>query len=477
VSTTSLTVFDPKASPTDLDETPEPENPGANPVMEGVRFGADGWRVLLDGDGDQDKELQVTLSMASASTVTVTALQRSTGATRMATLAVPAGAGSLLPIVKDVTDGHTPTNIQLFAPATDPSLHIAPGVHGPTGSLYRLTAGDAAADLTFPLEPTARRQIASAGAVQIAGGILAIDIALGAYRDTFRLSFRRMNDGKTAFGLSAVNDGVPRDTVGLEFTLAEPIKYEVLDTGSTSLGVDLDGDGRADLQIFDRLTTPDEHSGGGPPAQSRDHRIRVLGPAIAEERTFDFHFRYGGLQGVNATTGAAGVEAGRNAEAVASLAEQGKAGGLADTLDQIEISMLNLRRKAVSRGLLAQTLFDKNLALWQVLVRVRAQAAAGVPAPLQAETVTATAEYMAEAKKTEAQPTTEQFVALFMLNSTVQSGNWRSAFTAYGLAMSAFDAALRTRMENVGGESDRDLQEAKQLNDLRKELKEIRKGR
>jgi hypothetical protein len=38
------------------------------------------------------------------------------------------------------------------------------------------------------------------------------DITLRAYLDTFRLTLRQMSDGKTTFGLSAVNDGVARES-------------------------------------------------------------------------------------------------------------------------------------------------------------------------------------------------------------------------------------------------------------------------
>ena len=88
--------------------------------MQGLRFGADGWQMLLDGDGDQDKELQLTLKMTmgtTAHTLTVTAVQRSSQQARTATLPLPAGRSTdgLLPHVREVTDGRVPTAVQLFA--------------------------------------------------------------------------------------------------------------------------------------------------------------------------------------------------------------------------------------------------------------------------------------------------------------------------------------------------------------------------
>lgn len=475
VSSSSLTVFDPQASPADLTVAPKPEDPGANPVVQGLRFGADGWQTVIDADGDQDKELQLTLKTstgAAGRTLTVTAVQRSSKEVRTATLPLPAGADSLVPYVLEVTDGRAPTKVQLFA-NPDPALLVAPGVHTADSSTYRLTLGGGGADLAFPAEKTPRRRIAAAEAARIAGGILATDITLGAYHDPFRLSFRQLDDGKTTFGLSALNGGAPRDTVGAELTLPGPIRYTVLDGGPTSLAIDLDGDGKANLQIFDRLTTPADYDGGGPPAQSRNHQIRVVGPAIGAERTYQYQYRFGALNGVNSMSGAVNTEAGRNAEAVASLAEQAKTTTLEDTLDQIEIAMLSMRRRAAERGLLARAVFDKNLALWQVLVRLRAQVAKGVPPALRDEAVKAAGEFAAEAQK----DVPEHARVIGMVPEALRTGNWAAGLFMYSAATAAIDGVLRTRMEKAGGESDKDLVEARQLGQLRSELKEIPGGK
>jgi hypothetical protein len=481
VSSSSLTVFDPKATPGDLTVAPKAEDPGANPVVEGLKFGADGWQVLLDGDGDQDKELQLTLKASTGPTgrsLSVTAVQRSSKEVRTATLPLPAGGSSadwLMPHVLEVTDGYAPTRMQLFATA-EPSLLLAPGVHGADRSTYRLTLGGSGADLAFPAEKTARRRIASAGPAEIAGGILATDITLGAYRDPFRLSFRQLQGGKTTFGLSALNGGVPRDTVGAELALAGPIRYAVLDTGPAGLALDLDGDGKADLQLYDRLSTPADYDGGGPPAQSRNHQIRVVGPAIGAERTYDYHYRFGAMNGVNSLAGAVNTEAGRNAEAVASLAEQGKTTTLDDTLDQIEIAMLSMRRRAAERGLLTQAVVDTNVTLWQVLVRLRAQMATGVPSALQAEAVKAGQEFATAVQK-DVDPASAPFRVSGMVPEVLRTGNWSSSLSIYSAATGGLDGVLRARMEKDGGERDKDLVEAAQLGKLRSELKEIPGGK
>jgi hypothetical protein len=111
--------------------------------VQGLRFGADGWQMLLDGDGDQDKELQLTLKMTmgtTAHTLTVTAVQRSSQQARTATLPLPAGRSTdgLLPHVREVTDGRVPTAVQLFA-TPDAALLIAHGEHSVQSSTYRLT--------------------------------------------------------------------------------------------------------------------------------------------------------------------------------------------------------------------------------------------------------------------------------------------------------------------------------------------------
>ncbi len=481
-SGTSLTVFDPKATPADLTGAPKAENPGANPQFTGKGFGADGWTGLLDGDGDQDKELELGIKFAPETPnpddrkLLVTATQRSSKQARTAQLALPPGLGSwLIPHVAEVTDGYVPTKMTLFG-KPDPALLLAPGVHSPATSSYRATLGGGAADLVFPAETTPRRKLGEAGAPQIAGGILAADITLGAYKDVWRLSFRQLDDGKTTFGLSAVNAGKARDTVGAELNLTGPIKYSPVDTGPTSIGIDLNGDGKPDLQIFDRLTTPSDVDGGGPPAQSRNHELRVMGPAIGAERTYSYQYRFGGMLGVNGVSGAVNTEAGRNAEAVTSLAEQGKTTTLDASLDQIEIAMLSMRSRAAKRGLLTQETLNTNLALWQALVRVRAQAAKGVTPALKDEALKKAEAFQAAWAKEVPQATFSQSLGAVLVTAGLRSGGWASALGAYSTAMTAVDKTIRDRMEKVGGESDKDLVEAKQLGQLRSELQEIPAG-
>ena len=372
----------------------------------------------------------------------------------------------------EVTDGKVPTKIQLYA-AKEPGLLMAPGEHSAASSDYRLTLGTATANLSFPSEKAPRRKIASAGAVQIAGGVLATDLTLGAYRDTFRLSFRQMSDGKTTFGLSALNGDTVRDTVGAELSLSGPIVYAPLDTGETSIGIDLDNDGKPDLQIFDRLTTPRDYDGGGPPAQSRNHEIRITGPAVGTERTYTYQYRFGSLNGVNSMTGAVNVEAARNAEAVASLAEQGKTTTLDESLDQIEIAMLSMRRRAAVRDLLTQDAFDKNVALWQVLVRLRSQVPTGVPPALKAEAVQAAQQFSAEVAKDLEKAGDPPLRVVGFVAESLNAGAWGAAMSLYSAATGALDTAIRARMEKAGGTGDKDLAEAKQLGTLRGELMEI----
>ena len=476
-SSSSVTILDPKASPADLTVVTDRENPGENPVFSGKGFGADGWSALIDGDGDQDKELELTLKLPDADgNLDVTAQQRSSKVVRAAALPVADSGSWLMPHVKEVTDGRSPTELRLFS-TPEPTLKMDPGVHSPAASTYRLTLGSATANLDFPAETAERRKIAAAGPAQIAGGVLATDITLGAYRDPFRLSFRQMDSGVTTFGLSALNDGVPRDTVGASLTVSGPIRYRPIDVGSTGLGIDLNGDGKSDLEIYDQLTTPDDVNGGGPPARSRDHRIRVLGPAIGTERTYQFQYRYGGMLGVNGTRGEVNIEAGRNAEAVTSLAEQAKATTLDDTMDQIEISLLAMRRRAVDRKLFTQDAYDKNLALWQVLVRLRSTIPTGVPNTLQTEALKAAENFQQAYVKDLGQPTWTQTVPPAALAGALRAGTWSGALSAYTSTMTVLDRVLRDRMEKAGGESDKDLKEASQLGELRSELREIPGGR
>src|SRR5690606_8627334 len=150
--------------------------------------------------------------------------------------------------------------------------------------------------------------------------------------------------------------------------------------------------------------------------------------------TFRFHYRYGAMLGVNSLAGAASAQAGRDAEAVGSLAEQAAPTTLDDSMDQIEIAMLAMRRRAVDKGVLTPEAFDANLALWQVLVRVRAQVSTSVPSALQAEALKA-AEVFQTAMAAEVPGASVMHVAPAALVAALRGARWAGAIAQYGSAV------------------------------------------
>ena len=478
----SIWVLDPKATDADIVAPAPEEFPGSRPVTWVEYDGS--YRISLDADGDGDKELELRFRATEnwpdatyqdlVKILKIDGRQRTTGATRTVTFNIPRPSmrGSLGPTVKDVTDGHAPTLIDLVIPAGAQVLSMQPGIHTSTETRYHLSLGDQAADLVFPPDPAPERRIAKVGDVTIAGGILSADITLGAYNDRFRLTFRQMAGGDTTFGISALNGSAANGTMGALLNLKGPINYRVLDTGPVSLGVDLNGDGAPDLQIFDQLTTPADYDGGGPPARARNHRVRVTGLAIGAERTFDFRYRSGVLLGGYANPTAVDIEAGRNAEAVGALAAQSKAGGASDQLDQLEIRMLALRQQLVGRNLLAASTFESNQALWQALVRLRAQAATSVSPSLAMEVGLAARDFSHAFLLEVKNPSRDQITAAVTLTGSIKAQNWLAVMGAYTATVTALDDVLRDRIEASEGKG-RDFQASKAMGQLRGELQGI----
>jgi hypothetical protein len=119
---------------------------------------------------------------------------------------------------------------------------------------------------------------------------------------------------------------------------------------------------------------------------------------------------------------------------------------------------------------------DKNVALWQVLVRVRAQIATGVPPALKAEAVKAGQEFVDEVAKDYGQAGSSPSRVLSMVPESIQLGPWSAALALYNAATGGLDNEIRTRMEKAGGKNDKDLVESRQLGKLRGELMEIPRG-
>jgi hypothetical protein len=488
-ATASLWVLDPAAIAGQITDAPREERPELWPQAFLVFKPGHNTEVVLDGDGDGDKELELQMQPTEywpekdgrrdlLKTLRVDVIQRSTGTLRSLTFSCPelTDGGSYFPIVTEVTDGLAPTRINLVMHADGCVLQIAPGRHTATESRYRLSVGGQAQDAVFGPDPRPKRKVAQATGAEAVGGIVSLDLTLGAYRDPFRITLRRLYGHEVVFGLTAVSDGRPSGGGGAELSYNGPLNARLIDTGQTSIGVDLNDDGHADLMLYDQLTPGRTDIGHTPLDNSRHHRVRVAGPAITGEPTFDFTYWPGGAgRGAEPRTDA-DREAVRNADAAGILAAETKGGGRAEQLDQLELQAISLRQGAIGHGALRQATYDALLALWQVLVQARAERGAAGQGQVSAATqslATAAGDAFGLEYLRELDPASfNQQLDMIRLTGAIRTGAWAQVFDVnYPAVTATLDAAIAGRLEDKFGKAG--ARELTTVGNIRDELRAL----
>ena len=274
----------------------------ANPTAEPR---GDEQQMFVDGDGDQGKELRLlfraveTWPSGSVKALGVRVVQRSSGQVRAFTFTFPEQSSEKLvlePTVRmNVTDGFSATRIYPFSQLRPYALELGPGAHSRDRSAYSLTINGQSFDAVFPRERTPLERVGEASPTTDVGGVHYVDLRLGAFKDQFRLSFRKTGVSTATFGIHAVNGGEPTGAAGVELIdLEGPLAPRVLPSAPTSVAIDLDGDGKADLFLYDQLVgIPRGYDRGGGPERDRHHRIRVRGPVKTGEVLLDFDITRG----------------------------------------------------------------------------------------------------------------------------------------------------------------------------------------
>lgn len=512
VDLVSVWVLDPKASAADIPPSTTEESPGTNPQTS-YYPGTNSWDFAIDGDGDQTKELLVRLvdktpsaSMGTtvAKKVLIQITQRSTQTVMEKEVALPApeevspiptvAAGALFPVVKQVTDGGSPTIVELTTTlgSAPPKLLIHPPERTATGVKYKVQVPGLDIYYSFPPEKSAIRQVFNPAAAEAVGGIVHSDIALGAYNDRFRLTLQARNATTAVLGLSPLYRGEPLGGDGVELSWSKPIVYSHKAT-ATGLEMDLDNDGTADLTLFDRLTTPDSVDGGGPPESNRNHEVRIVGAAVGGEKSLYFRIRdgfptrAGGPAAVDVTTSS-------NALAVGELKKQASEGSITEQMDAYENAMTAERQKAVTAGVLDKATFDAWLALSRSMIQLRPQKLP-VDATLQARAAT-----QADAFNTALSSATSSASRLSAghgwwvsnnpytgessspmgksgpgpsLAGHITAGRWGDAFAAYGTLVAGLDRWIVDRLKAVKGEHAPETERADLIAGRRRELTDL----
>lgn len=503
--TGTMWVQDPAAKPapkTPADAAKQGDVPGENPTSTLV-FDKEGTatQIRIDGDGDQGKELLLTLRAKDhwpaemqkdvVKTLLVTATQLSSGQQQQAqfTLPKPEFGGSLFPIVQEVTDGKGPTRISLVLPIDKQFLLIHPPAGGATPRTYRAEVAGQSVPLAFSAQAETPHKIADADAPITIGGITSLDLTLGAYQDRFRLTVQPTSNGKALLGLSALQAEQLMGGHSAELALPGALKLATLKTDGISVALDLDGDGKADLQLFDRMDSPASYDGGGNPERTRNHQVRLVGAAIGGEKLFSFTVRYGSLSGGYANPSEADQQADSNAKAVAGLAAQ--TGSFQNDIDRYEGALHAVRKQARDKGLIQPKTYDAWAALSIDMIKLQAQRQVTPDAGLKASAGKHAADfYLALSEETRSATRTlashvalvssNPYTGMSSLNGTVRgpgvelqtalaSGQLAAAFTSYHQLVAGLDQWIADALEKRP-ELAKEAQQAQFLGTMKREL-------
>ncbi len=401
----SLWVLDDKVKEDPDAGKPKPQEdvPGENPIS---RVTDKGTEIRIDADGDQSKELLLYIkgdkeewSPGVPKSATLTIIQIASGKSQVAKLIMPDGSkgGPLFPIVKEVTDGKAPTRISLVTPIDRLFLTIDPPTRDATSVTYQFHGPGGNFPVALPADGGPKKIVSADGPTTFIGGIWSTDVKLGAYGDTFRLTVQAEGD-RGLFGISAVYKGKPIDGMSAPLP-AGATTLTALAGDGISAPFDLNGDGKADITLYDQLTTPADYDGGGPPESNRNHNIRVVGPGIGE-KIFYFKVRGNYLSGGYATPSEKDQQAASNAAAIDGLKDQAGAGDFQGNIDAYEGAMMAERKKAADEGLIPKPMYEAWSGLSQNLIVLNAQVKGKKVDPARRDTAAGQAQALYTSLKT-----------------------------------------------------------------------------
>ena len=352
----------------------------------------------IDGDGDQRKELDVAIERTSqyadnnAREFTVTLTQVSTHEAQVAHFALPDDdtGGFDFVTLRSVTDGHGPTEFSLV-PGGGQVLRLWPGVRYGGGIVYvaellsrpagaqfddpptvasqrqrlEFTRADVAAPVFSVVGPRSTTQGGTVGPRRIGTSgspFWAVDLAASVYGDKWRLSFRRpkTNDDRVDMGLSVLDarTGEPQGGATIPLRVHRDLTVSVLATTGISAEIDLDGDGYADIELFDRLSQSTEYVNPGSPRDHRIHELSVVGPAVVTP----FSQRYNVDNGLIVAGGLHGRETdlpgAADAAAFELLDREPPIPDMDAELDQLDLQLAALRTTAHDGGLIGDDVYQ-----------------------------------------------------------------------------------------------------------------------
>ncbi|GAA3650771.1 hypothetical protein GCM10022237_08150 [Nocardioides ginsengisoli] len=273
-----------------------------------VHGGGGARHAIIDGDGDQSAELDLTLrpgpgsTFSDPQTIDVTA-QRLSNTTEHANLTtqpitrsfdISGGRtfdNSLSPKLVQRTDGHQPTEIQATGSVGQAfaSMFIAPpSPDGPRAD-YQVTidlADDygnrhrqlAPQSFSFPRDPADVFPVFLPGTPQQAGSVWALDITMGRFADNYRLTFYKpeQTSNRVRMGVSPLAGGEAAGTEAIDVETVGPLDVRVVSARGPELAIDLNGDGRPDIRLFEQVTPTTNYEYGATQRGPGNQRRLVL---------------------------------------------------------------------------------------------------------------------------------------------------------------------------------------------------------
>jgi hypothetical protein len=355
--------------------------------MSTFRDGA--YRMTIDGDGDQSAELElvarpqgstgrwgapasVELTITRIGNVAGTSV-RAAPQTRTFDVQTYRTTETYLGMRLAVpTDGRSPTEIDIGGNYLNPVARLSVHPPSPEGATatYKLVLTKALVSgqmgdpqertVDFARSETDAYQVFRPGAVNRAGAVWSVDAEVGMFGDAFRFSLHKPSPSATSavLGISPRSGTRALSASRVDVPVAAaPLQVAVVPTGGARFALDLDGDGRADIFLWDYLT-PGTDDSGADRRLERSHIIRVTSATGADLGQGRTTISRGEFVASSVSAVAPGTEFEAHAAAVSATQLPQERHEIDSEIRQIETRLAELRRLAGERNLIATSVLD-----------------------------------------------------------------------------------------------------------------------
>lgn len=376
--------------------------PGMSEAQPGVEediyynLDAHAYTARIDGDGDEQRELQLCLRSIredrfhQLAEVEIGLEQISSHTARSARFPVPTevgrGGGDFHPRILVATDGYDPTRLQITEwGGIGAVAEIFPPERTSTGLRYRIDLAGASQTLDFPPEATPQFLVFQAQLPGQVGPIWTSEVGIGAYRDRFRLSFTKPDpDGdQVIVGMSAMGEEGPVGGERVDARAHGTLSVSLLESSPVSLAFDLNGDGQADLTLYDRLRAEPDYSSSflrPIPERFRTHFITFITSGRLQQLV-TWNVRNGRLEAGTSFPSERDFPAASQAQAADLLASQVQSGDYIALFGETERRLMDSRRQAAEQNLIRPAVYQTWRAFSDAILQLQLEAGRPGAAP------------------------------------------------------------------------------------------------